>query len=168
MLPGFQNRPDCLYEELSMTDKTHHSGELQRPFFVFIGILLAISYWVIDAYFDSALIVGASFATFLLPADPNETWMRSLVSVLFVGFGLYSHRAHLLRIEAAMKLNVDAAWLLKNALDNTIRGHFPICDSCKNIRDEDDQWVTPDSFIAAQTEAQFLRVVCDQCQIEER
>lgn len=151
-----------------MTDKAPHSHLSQRPYFVLIGILLAIVYWAIDAYFDSASTGGASFTMFLLPADTGETWMRSLVSVLFVGFGLYSRRAHVLRIDASMKLNVDAAWLLKNALANTIRGHFPICDSCKNIRDEDEQWVSPDSFISAQTEARFLRVVCDRCQIECR
>ena len=103
----------------------------------------------------------------LFPSDPNELWMRSLVSVLFVGFGLYAHRVHV-RIKAAEKMNIDAAWLLKNALSNTIRGHFRICRYCKDIRDENGLWINPDKFIVAQTEAEFSRSVCEKCQVENR
>jgi len=150
-----------------MADKAPHSDTPQKPYFVSIGNFLAVSYWIIEAYFDSVLIEDTSFTMRLFPSDPNELWMRSLVSVLFVGFGLYAHGAHV-RIRATEKLNVDAAFLLKNALSNTIRGHFPICIYCKNIRDEDSQWVAPDRFISAQTEAEFSHVVCDKCLIENR
>jgi len=150
-----------------MADKAPHSDTPQKLYLVSIGNFLAVSYWIIEAYFDSILIEDTSFTMRLFPSDPNELWMRSLVSVLFVGFGLYAHRAHV-RIRATQKLNVDAAFLLKNALSNTIRGHFPICVYCKNIRDQDSQWVAPDRFISAETEAEFSRVVCDRCQIENR
>ena len=150
-----------------MTDTAPHSDTPQKPYFVSIGNFLAVSYWILEAYFDSILIEDTSFAMRLFPSDPNELWMRSLVSVLFIGFGLYAHRAHV-RIRATEKLNVDAAFLLRNALSNTIRGLFPICVYCKKICDEDNQWVAPDRFISAQTEAEFARVVCDKCQIENQ
>lgn len=150
-----------------MAGKAPHSDTPQKPYLVSIGNFLAVSYWIIEAYFDSILIEDTSFAMRLFPADPNELWMRSLVSLLFVGFGLYAHRTHV-RIRSVEKLNVDAAWLLKNALSNTIRGGFPICVHCKNIRDEDGQWVAPDSFICARTEAEFWRVVCDKCKNDNR
>lgn len=149
-----------------MADKAPNSDTSQNPFFVSIGNSLALSYWIIEAFFDSLLIEDASFMTRLFPSDPHELWMRGLVSALFVAFGLYAHRVHA-RITATEKLNVDAAWLLENALSNTIRGRFPICAYCKKIHDENGQWIAPDEFISAQTEAEFLRVVCDKCQTEK-
>jgi len=150
-----------------MADKTAHPETVQRPFFVSIGMILAIGYWILEAYFDSVLIEDASFRMRLFPQDPNEIWMRSLVSVLFIGFGLYAQFTHV-RFRAAKRLNVDAAQLLKNALSKTIRGSFPICANCKNICDENNQWVAPDKFISDHTEAEFLRIVCDKCQIDNR
>lgn len=150
-----------------MAGKAPHSDTPPKPHLVSIGNFLAVGYWIIEAYFDSVLIEDASFASRLFPSDLNELWMRSLVCLLFVGFGLYAHRTHV-RIKSVEKLNLDAAWLLNNALSNTIRGHFPICVHCKHIRDEDNQWVAPDRFISAQTEAEFSRVVCDKCKAENR
>lgn len=135
-----------------------------NPPFIFIGIWLAIGFWVIEAYFDSLLVENVSFAMRLFPTDIHEFWMRSLTSILFIGFGLYSHRVHS-RIRAAEKMNVDAAWLLKNALSNTIRGHFSYCAFCKKIRNQEDEWVSPEKFIAAQTEAEFSAGICKECQV---
>jgi hypothetical protein len=150
-----------------MADKTPHRDTLLKPFFISIGNFLAISYWIFEAYFDSVLIEDTSFTLRLFPSDPNELWMRSFVSLLFVGFGLYAHRVNA-RIMAAEKMNVDAAWLLKNALSKTIRGNFAICVSCKNIRDQNSLWVAPDRFISAHTEAEFSRGRCDECQVLHR
>lgn len=150
-----------------MAGKTHHSDTPPKPYLVSVGNFLAVTYWVIEAYFDSIMIEDTSFAMRLFPSDPHELWMRSLVCALFVGFGLYAHRT-LVRIRSVEKLNVDAAWLLKNALSKTIRGHFPICVHCQNIRDEDGHWIAPDRFICARTEAGFSRVVCDKCHAENR
>ena len=150
-----------------MADKAPHPDTLQNPYFFSIGNFLAVSYWIIEAYFDSVLIEDTSFSMRLFPSDPNELWMRSLISVFFVVFGLYAHRVHS-RLRATEKMNVDAAWLLKNALSNTIRGNFPICVYCMNIRDEDSQWVTPDRFISTQTEAEFSRGLCDECRIRHQ
>ena len=150
-----------------MTDTAPREGTPPKPFFIAIGSLLAIAYWFIEAYFDSVLIENTSFAARLLPADANELWMRSLVSLLFVGFCFYAHRTYL-RIKAAEQLNIDAAWLLKNALANTIRGRFPICVFCKNIRGEDGLWLNPEKFISAQTEAEFTHAVCDRCRSTKR
>ncbi len=150
-----------------MADKAPHTNTPPKPFFVSIGVFLAVCYWILEAFFDSILIEGATFGMRLFPPDPNELWMRSLVAVLFVGFGLYAHRTHV-RMKAARELNVDAARLLENAISKTIRGRFAICARCKNICDEDSQWVEPDRFISAHTESGCLRIVCDRCQEENR
>ena len=88
-----------------MVEKAVHSHAPQKTYFVTIGMFLAISYWILEAFLDSLLIEDASFMMRLLPSDPNELWMRGLVSVMFLGFGLYAHRTHV-RIRAARKLNV--------------------------------------------------------------
>lgn len=148
-----------------MTNSTTKPDTPRNPPFIFIGIWLAVGYWVIEAYFDSLLVENVSFIMRLYPADLHEFWMRSLTSILLIGFGVYSHRVHT-RIRKAEELNVDAAWLLKNALSKTIRGHFSYCAFCRKIHNQQDQWVTPDSFIAAQTEAEFSPGICPQCQIQ--
>lgn len=141
------------------------SDSLQKPFFISIGCFLAISFWVLEAYIDSQMIENASFAMRLFPSDLNELWMRSLVCVFFIGFGLYAHRVYA-RIRIAEKMSLDAAWLLKKALFKTIRGNFPVCVYCKKIRDQGDLWVAPDKFIAARTEAEFSPGICTECQIQ--
>ena len=113
-----------------MANTVTKPDRLQTPPFILIGIWLATGYWVIEAYLDTLFIENVSFAMRLFPSDQNELWMRSLISVFFIGLGLYLHKIHA-RIRAAEKINVDAAWLLKNAISKTIRGNFPICVSCK-------------------------------------
>lgn len=148
-----------------MVDFSSRSDASPKPHFLFIGNFLAVAYWISEAYFDSLLIENTTFAMRLFPSDSHELWMRSFICLLFVGFGLYAHRTFA-RIRKTEKLNVDAAWLLKNALSNTIRGRFPICANCKRIYDEENHWVEPDRFISDHTEARFLRIVCDKCQVE--
>ena len=148
-----------------MTGQSTQPDTPPKAHLISIGNFLAVAYWIMEAFFDSILIEDTSFTERLFPSDPNELWMRSLVSILFISFGLYAHRTYV-RVKSLEKLNEDAGWLLKKALSNTIRGNFAICVHCKNIRDEDNQWVAPDRFIYAQTEAEFTRFLCDKCQVE--
>lgn len=148
-----------------MPNAASKPDNIANPPFIFIGVFLAVGYWVTEAYFDTVLIENVSFDMRLFPSDLHELWMRSIVSLAFIGFGLYSHRVHT-RIQSAEMMNIDAAWLLRNALSKTIRGNFPICVFCKNIRDQDGLWVSPDRFISAQTEAEFSSGMCNQCQIQ--
>ncbi len=148
-----------------MANTTVKPDTLEIPPFILIGIWLATGYWVIEAYIDTLFIENASFAMRLFPSDQNELWMRSLISVFFIGLGLYLHKIHA-RIRAAEKINVDAAWLLKNALSNTIRGNFLTCVSCKKIRNHEGEWLSPEKFITAQTKAEFSCRMCHECLIQ--
>jgi hypothetical protein len=148
-----------------MANTVTKRDRLQIPPFILIGIWLATGYWVIEAYLDTLFIENVSFAMRLFPSDQNELWMRSLISVFFIGLGLYLHKIHA-RIRAAEKINVDAAWLLKNAISKTIRGNFPICVSCKKIRNSDGEWLSPQEFITAQTDAEFSCRMCRECLVQ--
>ena len=148
-----------------MANTTTDPNRLKFPPFILIGIWLGIGFWVMEAYFDSLLVENVSFAMRLFPSSLHELWMRSFTSLLFIGFGLYSHRVHT-RILSARKINEEAGWLLKNAISNTIRGNFLICVFCKKIRDQDGLWVSPDRFIVAQTEAEISGSMCEECQTQ--
>jgi hypothetical protein len=146
-----------------MMDTTGNHQSIGKPPIILIGIFLAACYWIAEAYFDSLLIENTSFQLRLFPADMNELWMRSFIALLLVGFGVYLQLVHR-RMRKLEAMNVDAAWLLKNALSKTIRGYFPICVFCRKIQDEDGLWVSPDRFIAAQTDAEFGGSLCGECQ----
>lgn len=149
-----------------MTIIQNDPDRLTFPPFILIGIWLAVSYWVVESYFDTVLIENVSFAMRLFPSDLNELWMRGLICALLIGFGLYTQRIRA-RLRSAETMNLDAAWLLKNALSNTIRGNFHICVFCKNIRDQEGEWVAPDRFISARTEASISKGLCTECQVQQ-
>jgi len=53
------------------------------------GILLSVVYWIIET-----LIHGFVFneTIEIIPSDVNELWMRGVIIILLVGFGLYADR----------------------------------------------------------------------------
>jgi PAS domain S-box-containing protein len=54
---------------------------------------------------------------------------------------------------------------LKRALDGNkvLRGLLPICASCKNIRDENGDWLQIESYIRNRSEADFTHSLCPDC-----
>ena len=64
-----------------------HEFRLSRRF-VLLGITLAASYWLIEAYADFVWGEGP-VAHRLLPADANEIWMRLIIVSLILGFTGY-------------------------------------------------------------------------------
>lgn len=53
---------------------------------------------------------------------------------------------------------------LKKALNaNSFDGRFPICSSCKDIRDENGCWHSIEEFIAGLSEADFSHSLCPDC-----
>lgn len=146
-----------------MTHTKNEKSPSKKSTLAIIGVWLAIGFWVLEAYFDSLLVDSVSFTMRLFPSDSHELWMRSITSLLFIGFGLYSQRVHD-RIQSTEKMNVDAARLLKNALSNTIRGDFSYCVYCKKIHTHQGYWVTPEKFITDQTEANLSAGLCQDCQ----
>ncbi len=46
---------------------------------------------------------------------------------------------------------------------NTLKGFFPICASCKNIRDDKGYWNQVESYISSHSEAVFSHSICPKC-----
>ena len=45
----------------------------------------------------------------------------------------------------------------------TLRGIFPICASCKKIRDDKGYWTQIEVYIRDRSEAQFSHGICPEC-----
>jgi len=61
---------------------------LRTHWCLFGGIILAIMFWLIEAFLHFSILHGKDFRSELLPLENiNELWMRSLISVMFVAFG---------------------------------------------------------------------------------
>jgi len=57
---------------------------------------------------------------------------------------------------------------LQEALENikTLKGLFPICSSCKKIRDDSGYWNQIESYIQKHSEAEFSHGMCPECSDE--
>ncbi|MFQ5581892.1 MAG: PAS domain-containing protein [Mariprofundaceae bacterium] len=58
-----------------------------------MGVTLGIAYWPAEAAIHAWLFSEGSFFDNLIHADANELWMRTLISLGFVCFGLYAQHA---------------------------------------------------------------------------
>jgi PAS domain S-box-containing protein len=65
---------------------------LQRWGLASLGIIIAVLYWPVESMIHAFLLGGKSFLSSLFSTDPNEIWMRTIISVAFVGFGLLAQR----------------------------------------------------------------------------
>lgn len=58
-----------------------------------LGIVVAVLYWLLESALHTFVFHnGPLSATLLCEHDPNELWMRILISLLFIGFGIIADR----------------------------------------------------------------------------
>jgi len=60
---------------------------------IHVGVLVGILYWPFEALIHDFILGRGAFLDNLFSSDPNEIWMRTLVSALFIGFGVYAQRS---------------------------------------------------------------------------
>ena len=65
---------------------------LQRIGFSGLGILMAALFWPAEALLHVFLFGNESFLDNLLSGDPDEIWMRVLISAVLIGFGFFAQR----------------------------------------------------------------------------
>jgi len=58
-----------------------------------LGVLVAILFWIAEALLHVFVFGGESFLDNLLFSDPNENWMRLLISAAVIAFGFYAQAA---------------------------------------------------------------------------
>ncbi|MDQ6982257.1 MAG: PAS domain S-box protein [Mariprofundus sp.] len=66
---------------------------LKRLSMAHLGILVGVLYWPAEALIHDFIFGQGSFMDNLLGSDSNEIWMRTLISTMFIGFGIYARKA---------------------------------------------------------------------------
>ena len=65
---------------------------LKRLNLAHLGILVGVLYWPAEALIHDFIFGQGSFLKNLLGPDPDEIWMRTLISAMFIGFGLHARK----------------------------------------------------------------------------
>jgi len=58
---------------------------------IWVGIGCATFFWILESILHAFVFHKGTFITQILPANPHEIWMRSLVACMFITFGIYAH-----------------------------------------------------------------------------
>jgi signal transduction histidine kinase len=56
---------------------------------IWLSVAFATAFWLFDSSLHHFVYKEPSFQ--LIPTEPNELWMRTMIVVLLVGFGIYAH-----------------------------------------------------------------------------
>ena len=65
---------------------------MQRIGLAGLGVVVAILYWPAEAMIEAFLFGSRGFLDSLFSNDLHEIWMRSIISLVFIGFGLLAQR----------------------------------------------------------------------------
>ena len=65
---------------------------MQRVSLIGLGVIVAILYWPVEAAVDSFLFSNRGFFNSLFINEAHEIWMRTIVSIVFIGFGWLAQR----------------------------------------------------------------------------
>jgi hypothetical protein len=82
---------------------------MRKNYFFNRAIIFSILYWLIESTIHKRLYSEEKFE--FLPSDINELWMRSVIVVLIITFGLYAdyHTKSLLKKEEEKRIIFTAA-----------------------------------------------------------
>ena len=129
---------------------------------IWLGIALAIIYWIIEALIHVLAFAESSFLQQLIPNEIDEVWMRSFTSLLIISFGCYAH-LQTNKIIKSNKEKLEAQKKLEDALSKILSKFIPICSYCKKIRDDKGYWEQVEVYISRLTNARFSHGVCETC-----
>jgi len=138
---------------------------------LWLGLLIAVAYWIFEAFVHSVAFQNGTTAGHLMPSDSHEVWTRSLVSALFIGFGCFAHVV-LNRVQNARREQQRLQARLEQALTRALSGFLPICASCKKIRVEDadpereSSWHSVESYLHRRTDLEITHSLCPSCERE--
>ena len=57
---------------------------------IMAGIVLGVFFWILESGIHAYIFHHGSFIQELIPPDPNEIWMRTVIVFLFLTLGIYS------------------------------------------------------------------------------
>jgi hypothetical protein len=105
---------------------------------------------------------GASLPIAIEPRLVQTRLFQGLVAgaIAALGIGVYLFRVRRLKVRQR-ELEAGIAEALSKI--RVLRGLFPICASCKKIRDDQDHWTPIESYIRDRSEAEFSHAICPEC-----
>lgn len=127
-----------------------------------IGIVLAAIFWLLEATLHHYAFGEGNIWRALIPADPNELWMRSLISVLMIAFGVYAH-VLIARIKESERKREALHLQLEEALSKALSGFLTICANCKSVRNKQGGWSRVEDYVQNHTDASFTHTICEHC-----
>ena len=87
-------------------------------------------------------------------SDPNiGVPLQITCAPFFYEDGTFKGSVHMARVQTAVDI--------KNTKGNSL---IPICASCKNIRENDDNWIIPEEYFMKEYDSQFTHTMCKDCQ----
>ena len=107
------------------------------------------------------LLLGAAWDSRLIEPHKITAWIAAVA----VGFLLGQLRDVIVERKRIAERLQESNQQLEEALAEvkTLRGLLPICSSCKNIRNEEGEWVRIEEVISDQTEARLTHGICPAC-----
>ena len=106
---------------------------LTKTNYSFIGLLIALIYWFADSTIHYFLYNEESFEW--VPSDFNELWMRTLIFLLFIGFGAYAQEKKKMQLrflreqEVAQEQFKESIQKLVNEMDDLSQQLYVQMDS---------------------------------------
>lgn len=88
---------------------------LRKNRVLLLAAAVAVLCWLLESLAEYVL-AGGPFSEQLFPADPNEEWLRFVITALILSFGLYAQRA--------MAANARAEAKYRSIFDNSVDGIF--------------------------------------------
>lgn len=139
--------------------KKHEVGiiALALGFGLFLGLA--------DTFFDYLYFYEDSFTSLLYADVPkHEIYIRSLILICFLTFGLISARL-ITRLKNTRAKQNELITRLQTALDEikVLKGILPICSFCKKIRDDQGYWNQVEVYVKQHSDADFSHSICPEC-----
>ena len=147
-------------------DRIHDVSAQQAPIvsssMIFLGILSALVFWFIETLIHSSLFNQGELLQNIFPTDPNELWMRTLVSSLLIAIGIYAHSS-ITKLKKSEEERRRLQRELEESLTKLLSGFIPICANCKDIREEDGTWIQIEGYLQNHSDVKFSHGICQKC-----
>lgn len=106
--------------------------------------------------------VGAKLPLAIRPRFTETPYFWGLCAVTLLAAAGAAYRFRVQRLQTRAR-ELEAG--IREAMSNirVLRGLFPICASCKKIRDDQGYWKQIESYIHEHSEAEFSHSICPEC-----
>jgi len=104
-----------------MQDFRHSNSVFSAQNFIWIGVGLALLYWLLESWMHTTVFGGGAFIEHVYPLDVHEIWKRLTVTVLIILFSVYAQRSINIRRRTETAL-ADREKELSRILENNPAG----------------------------------------------